>query len=208
MQRICSNGPLVQGLDCYHGDIVQDWNQVANAGVKYVFLKASEFSVDPKFKMRWNALRDLGFIRGAYHFFHPSNDPAGQADLFLQTVGPLLSGDLPLVMDWESTDGQPSYKDRANAMTFLSRIENAIKTYPIIYTSPYFAEQLNLDIRFEKFPLWIAHYGVNCPSVPKPWKNWTFWQTSEQAKIPGVLGPCDEDVFNGSVDQLKALTIQ
>jgi len=50
----------------------------------------------------------------------------------------------------------------------------------------------------EHWYLWIAHYGVSHPTVPKPWGRWTFWQKGES--------PVDQDVFNGTEAELLALT--
>ena len=43
-----------------------------------------------------------------------------------------------------------------------------------------------------------AHYGVSHPTVPKPWRRWTFWQQGES--------PVDQDVFNGTEAELLTLT--
>lgn len=208
MNKVCAPGAVVPGIDIYHGDMISDITKVAGA-VKYAFLKATEGEnyVDTRFKARWAQVKTAGLIRGAYHFFHPAKSPVTQAHAFLDAVGPIGPGDLPLVLDWESTDGLPSTSDRLSAMRFLSIVETATKKIPIIYSSPYFLQALSLDAAFHRYPLWIAHYGVKCPLVPPPWKTWTFWQSSETSAVPGIQGHCDFDVFNGSLDELKALTL-
>jgi len=54
-------------------------------------------------------------------------------------------------------------------------------------------------------PLWVAHYGVETPTLPAGWGVYTFWQYSSTGSVSGVSGDCDVDVFNGSHDRLLAL---
>lgn len=209
MIRVCAPGPLVKGIDIYQGDLIQDINKVKASGVEYVFLKAYEYHIDFRFKSRWAAMKTAGLIRGAYDYFHPSLDPIPQADAFLNIMGHLEKGDLPPALDWESTDDVPVLRDKQAALDWLGRVEAVTKITPIIYTGPYFADALRLDSRFEKYPLWIAHYATKCPLVPNPWNTWAFWQNSgDKAHVPGMAGVCDTDVFNGDLDQLKAMTFK
>lgn len=202
MLTVCARGDVVRGIDIYHGDMIRDINQV-KVGAVYAFLKAYEYTADSLFAPRWKAMQVAGIIRGAYDFFHPSRDPVAQANAFIKIVGPLGAGDLPCALDWESTDGVPSAKDRDNGLAWLTTVEKATKKIPIIYGGPYFLQALALDSRFSRFPLWVAHYGVRCPLVPKPWQTWTFWQGSDNNSVPGMIGHCDTDVFNGTPADLK-----
>lgn len=203
MKQVCADGPVVRGIDIYHGNMISDVTKLKPAGIEYAFLKAFENSVDPKFQTRWASMKDHGIIRGAYDFFHPGHDPLDQANRFLKAVGPLSPGDLPCVLDWESTDGVPASHDRENALIWLHRVKDGTGKTPIIYTGPYFAQALALDAQFAQYPLWVAHYGVKCPLVPAPWKKWTFWQTSETGSVPGIPGHTDLDVFNGTLEDLR-----
>lgn len=204
MQRVCAKGPTTAGIDIYQGNLIHDLSELSKH-VSYAYLKAFEYHVDPKFSIRWPAMKQTGVIRGAYDFFHPSKNPIVQADTFLKIVGPLESGDLPCALDWESTDGLPAKADCDAAYAWLDYVEKATKKTPVIYTGPSFMHVLftvTKDLRFSRFPLWIANYGVVCPTVPEPWTNWTFWQGG-QSPILGMAAPVDRDYFNGSLDDLK-----
>jgi len=56
-----------------------------------------------------------------------------------------------------------------------------------------------------KYPLWIADYATQVDSVPLPWKKagWTIWQHSQKGTVQGVVGEVDQNVFNGTLDDLK-----
>ena len=203
MITVCAKGPVTAGIDIYHGDQINDAGKLMPQ-VQFVYMKAFENVADPAFSSRWDLMRRINMIRGAYDFFHPAKDPLAQASSFCGVVGQLQDGDLPCALDWESTDSTPSETDRTKALTWLNHVEAVTKKTPVIYCSPYFAQALSLTEEFARFPLWVAHYGVKCPLVPAPWNNWTFWQSGESAKVSGMLNACDIDQFNGSLADLKA----
>lgn len=207
MKKVCAKGPVVRGIDIYHGDLIADVTKLKPAGIEYAFLKAFEYTEDSRFQSRWKSMKAHAILRGAYDFFHPSRDPVEQAIKFLNIVGPLDAADLPCALDWESTDNVPAATDRERALLWLEKVEKISGKTPIVYTGPYFADALRLDARFSRYPLWIAHYGTECPLVPNPWDDWTFWQTSETGFVPGIQGHCDKDVFNGTLEDLKKLCI-
>ena len=203
MKTVCAGSATVKGIDIYHGDYISDITKVMGAGFDFAYLKAWEYSEDSSFASRWAALENDKMIRGAYDFFHPGVNPMTQARAFLNVVGKLNPGDLPCALDWESTDNVPSATDLDNALIWLQAVEEGTGKIPVIYFSPYF---IQCDARFARYPIWIAHYGVKCPLVPSPWTTWTFWQGSGSGSVPGMLGPCDTDLFNGTLAQLKTFT--
>src|SRR5688500_8087267 len=95
----------VQGLDVskWQGNV--NWGQVAGAGIKFCFCKATEGvpggafepergPSDSMFTTNWPAILNAGIARGAYHMVRPSmGTPYEQADYFLDTVNP-TTGDL------------------------------------------------------------------------------------------------------------------
>lgn len=208
MTRVCASGPVVRGIDIYHGDIVTDINAIKKAGIAYVFLKAYELSEDVKFRSSWKAFRAAGILRGAYDFFHPETNPLVQARNFLNIVGTLEKDDLPCVLDWERRSTISSATERANALIWLEYVEEQTGKTPIVYGGPSHLNSLGLDVRFKRFPLWIANYDVKCPMVPNPWDVWTFFQGSESGQVPGVRALCDTDVFNGSLEALQAFALK
>lgn len=206
MKQVCATGPVTKGIDIYHGDLISDIQAVIGSGVKYAYLKAWEYSEDASFASRWAALKNDGIIRGAYDFFHPGKDPIAQAKGFLSTFGGVLEpGDLPCALDFEVSDGVGSAQLLNNAIAWLEYVENATKKVPILYMSPGFEV---LDSRFAKYGLWVANYGVVCPHIPAVFKSWQFWQGSGSGKVPGMLGACDTDVFNGSMADLQAFILK
>ena len=74
---------------------------------------------------------------------------------------------------------------------------------PILYTYYSFKMQYLDDVIFDRYPYWIAHYGVDEVAYKGPW---CFWQFSEKGEMPGIKGSVDLNVFNGSIDDLKQMS--
>jgi lysozyme len=201
MNHIAPKHVTVPGYDVSHYQAnIHIHDTLRMAGKKFCFIKATEGSlfIDHLFREHWMAAKAAGMIVGAYNFFHPKQDPIRQAEKLVSVVGELGRNDLPHVLDWETTDGVPAFADRSEAFQFLTEVEKATNKTPIIYGGPFFLRDLILDPRFARFPLWISHYGTKAPLVPPPWDGWAFWQFTDHNEL-------DLNLFNGSLDELKAL---
>ncbi len=193
----------VKGIDVYHGDNggnTIDWAKVKAAGISFAFAKATESTnfTDSMFATNWSGMKAAGIVRGAYHFFHSDVDPTAQATFFLSTVGTLEKGDL-LVLDLETTNNQTQATILANAETFMAAVKSKSGVTPILYTSPAFLSSFGT---LGQYPLWIANYGVSCPTVPSAWKSYTFWQSTGSGSLSVLSSAVDLDTFNGSLSDL------
>jgi lysozyme len=195
----------VKGVDVYHGDnggSAIDWAKVKAAGISFAFAKATESTnfTDSMFATNWSGMKTAGIVRGAYHFFHADVDPTAQATFFLSTVGTLQKGDL-LVLDLETTNNQSQATVLANAETFMAAVKSKSGVTPILYTSPAFLSSFGT---LGQYPLWVANYGVSCPTVPSAWKSYTFWQSTGTGSLSALSGAVDLDTFNGSLSELTS----
>ena len=207
--------PTLPGIDISRYQQKIDWGAVATSGVQFCFIKATEGArdVDASFKAHWEGAGTAGLMRGAYHFFRPQIPVSTQADLFAHTLGQLQPGDLPPALDLEGTAGWVEIPpaDRAPlALNMLQAVEARLGVTPIVYMSPWFAtDMLKSTPTLALFPIWIAQYtDAQSPTIPKPWNTWTFWQHSQSGRVPGISsGSVDLDRFQGSLDDLKSLTL-
>ena len=200
----------VHGIDIshYQGDI--DWGQLTQSRltdfpIEFVFMKATEGGDhgDDTFARNFSEAGKHGFIRGAYHFFSPATDPLKQADFFIRTVK-LAPGDLPPVLDVEVTGKKKKEELQGNIKRWLDRIEAHYGVKPILYTSYKFKTRYLSDSIFNTYPYWIAHYYVD--SVKYEGK-WHFWQHTDVGSVPGIEEDVDLNVFNGTLEELKKMTI-
>ena len=201
----------VHGIDISHYQGEIDWellthNREAKFPIHFIFLKATEGGDhgDDTFTQNFGQARKYGFIRGAYHYFIPKTDAHKQADFFIRTVQ-LAKGDLPPVLDVETTGKQSPQELKTAVKTWLDRVEAHYGVKPILYTSYKFKKRYLSDSIFNAYPYWIAHYYVD--SVRYEGK-WHFWQHTDVGTVPGIEEEVDLNVFNGTMEELLELTLK
>jgi lysozyme len=179
--------------------------EVEDIRIGFAFIKATEgiSSFDPYFKRNWKKIREVGLVRGAYHFFIPTKDGRMQAQNFISHVDS-ESGDLPPVLDVEQSYGASVADVRKEIKLWLGVVENYYKVKPIIYTYIDFYNKY-LKGSFDEYPLWVAHYLQ--PHQPRITRDWTFWQHSEQGHVNGIIQKVDFNVFNGDSLTFRSLLI-
>jgi len=186
----------VQGVDVSKYQGAFDWGA---AHVQFGFASVSDgFDPNPYFAVDWANMRAAGVLRGAYQFFEPGEDEVAQANEVIAATGVLGDGDLPAAIDVEVTGGQPPDVIAAKVRHWIDLVRAGTGKQPIIYTGPYFWQD-NVGAGFDDIGLWVAHYGPPCPLVPAGWDRWQIWQYDDDG------GYLDLDVFNGSLDDLRAL---
>jgi len=206
----------IWGVDVSHYQGNVDWSAVRAGGASFAFCKASEgtTTVDPRFADNWQALEAAGLMRGAYHFGHPGFDADTQAVHFHSVVGALKPGDLPPVLDIETSDGHPVSVVVPWVLNFVARAESLFGRKLVIYTGGFWKSTLGDPVvpELSAHPLWLANYGQS-PVLPRAWSAWTFWQYTngqigDPGPVPGVTGLCDRSRFAGDVAALRGLTTQ
>ena len=192
-----------QGIDVSHFQGTINWPSVKQAGVSFAFAKATDgtSSIDSQFKTNWQSMKTEGIIRGAYHFFEPTGDATEQANNFVNEVGSLQASDLPPVIDVEVNNGVSNSGMISGLTTWLNIVQQSLGRQPMIYTLASFWNA-HLNNQFGDYPLWVAHYDVQSPTIPEGWSSWEFWQHSQSGSVSGVTGNVDLDYFNGSLADL------
>jgi GH25 family lysozyme M1 (1,4-beta-N-acetylmuramidase) len=204
------DGPDVSGWQHPNGYTI-DWSATRVGGAEFAFVKATEGTgyTNPYFAKDFAALAANKMVRGAYHFARPAAGTASavaQARHFISVTGTLgTPGDLPPVLDLEVTGGLGSADLIAWAKAFLAEAERLTGRVPVVYTSPGFwkASMAN-SAAFTAHPLWIATWGPK-PVLAGGWTTYAFWQYTDKATVPGMPGPVDMSVFNGTLDQLRSM---
>lgn len=203
-----------------HPEAALDWPALAGGfpGFGFAFVKASEGAGTHGQANEWYAedtvaANEVGAYVGAYHYAGPglpvSKDARAEARHAVASAGAPRPGDLPLVLDLESNPDRLSPDELARwALTWLDAVERVTGRRPIVYTYPtFFSGEVAPDPRFARYPLWIAHYGLDLtePWVPEPWTAWTFWQYSSEGTLAGTWGFTDLNAYAGSPAELSLL---
>ncbi len=207
---IYPDGYTIRGIDISHYQGEIDWDKLKNAKidkkpVNFIFIKATEGKkmVDKCFDKNFKSSRESGIMRGAYHYFIPTTSALKQAQHFIKNV-PLETGDLPPVLDIEITSGLSSRRLQDSALVWLQTIERHYGVKPILYTYRKFREKYLNTPELNKYPYWIAHYYVETLDYKGEWK---FWQHTDRGQVDGIKGDVDLNCYNGSMYDLKQLTI-
>jgi lysozyme len=208
----------VDGIDVSAVQGAIDWDKVAGAGFRFVFVKLSEGDngLDPRRLEHLTGARAAGLQTGGYHVAHVGGDPIKQAQLLWDAMG----DELPVraALDLElAPRGTRREEIIAWALRFVDDAERAFGRAPALYTYPSFAASLEpIPSELARCPLWMASYasttrpwapppGVG-PKIPPPWTTWTLHQYSGNGgyRVPGVAGDCDRNLFNGDNDAFDA----
>lgn len=224
---------IIAGIDVSYHQKVINWEHVADPechyspkapfeDFKFAIARVSDGKFrDPQFTRNWKAIREMGFIRGCYHYLRPGLDPVEQAKAVLADIdkaGGIEHTDIPPILDVETLNDQSPERLLDDAHAWVDHVCHELQARCVIYTGPAFWCRYLL-YGFEDLPLWIAHYrGDNLPGAPaapdKPplvpieqWPNWVIWQHSCTGRIDGVGAGIDVDlnIFNGSVEELRRL---
>ncbi len=204
---------MIPGIDVSHWQREIDWSEVKRSGVKFVFIKATEFPdkrtsifIDGEMRKNIAGASANGILWSAYHFFRTHIDPVIQAKVFCETVGDFYS--LPPVLDLEAA-GSKGERLNYKVRQFLDEAERITNKRPIIYSSggfwrSYLSNEKRSHTDWARaYPLWIAQYTNLWPTPLYPWAGWEFWQYTDKGKIPGVITHVDLNWFNGSFEELE-----
>lgn len=198
----------LHGVDVarYQGRI--DWDELADDGISFAFIKASEGGdyVDPLFHDNWADAHRAGVLRGAYHFFTLCRDGVEQAEHFLATVGGMSGAFVP-ALDAEHMgpceDGPTMSDVTGGVLAFLDTVHAETGVRPVIYTNRVFYEKwLEWQTPGERY--WLR--SINTPPAFGP-EDWLFWQYSARGRRRGIRGAVDLNVFAGDEAALGALTV-
>ena len=214
--KLNSTTAYVRGIDVsvYQGSI--DWTKVAAAGVKFAIMRASYgITPDDTFATNWVGAKAAKVVRGAYHYFIPTDDVQASAELFIKQVGQLAPGDLAPALDLEDPAAWASIakSDRVGlVLKWLQIVQQALGVTPMIYCSLNFIGEVFDDASaLSAYPLWIAYYEPvqdNNPPIPSIFKVWKIWQWSDKTKVDGIVGDVDGDWFNGTLRAMASLRVK
>lgn len=215
-------GVAGQDVSGHQGNV--DWQSQWNQGSRFAYVKASEgnYYTNEYFPQQYNGSRNVGMLRGAYHFAIPNwSSGVEQARYFVANGGGWSpdGATLPPVLDIEYNPyegrtingfyfGNTCYNmSAAQLVGWVTDFGNTVKQltgrYPVIYsTTDWWQRCMANSARFGNYPLWIAAYPAsasNSPgTLPASWSTFSFWQYSSTGPFLG-----DSNIWNGDFAGLK-----
>jgi len=192
---------IYEGIDVssWQGDI--DFEQVKNAGIEVVYIKASEGRtlIDPYFEQNYANAKANGLKVGFYHYVTARSeyDAIVQAEFFTSVIAGKEPECKP-AMDFESFGSLNIDEINSIGLTFMKRVQELTGKDVVIYSNTY-----NASYRFggelTKYPLWVAQWQVNEPQDNGNWEVWAGWQYTSKGILPGIDGYVDRDKFTDAM---------
>ncbi|WP_329247095.1 lysozyme [Streptomyces sp. NBC_01478] len=191
-----------------------DWPSAKAKGATFTYVKATESTTyrNPSFSRQYDGARAAGIIRGAYHFALPDRSSgATQAAYFVAHGGDWKADGwtLPPALDIEYNPYDRKHGcyglSKAGTVNWIKAFSAEVKREtgrrPVIYTTARWWNTCTGDntTLASTHALWIAHHkSADAGPLPAGWSYWTFWQYDNGGSLPG-----DQNLFNGTVDQLR-----
>ena len=182
------------GVDVSGHQGVINWKRVADDGITFAYIKATEGGdfVDDRFRANWREAGTVGLDRGAYHFFTLCRPGAEQARNFLAAAPPdpdALSPavDLELVGNCGQRPGVTAVAGELDE--FLRLVEPAWNRQVVLYVGDEFERRYPVRERLDR-PLWHRRF-LRRPDVA----GWVIWQLHGYAKVAGIDGGVDLNIM-------------
>lgn len=191
----------MNGIDVSQWQGYIDFEAVKRAGIELVYIKASEGTdlVDPFFFRNYANASNAGLPVGFYHYLtaRSAKEARAEAYHFIETVEGLVN-DARLAMDMEDITGISYEEVNRIANTFLQAVQEYSGKMPVIYAGADNAARV-LDEEFSVYPLWIAEYDVEQPTMDNSWETWAGWQYTDMGRVAGIQGHVDRDIFTEEI---------
>lgn len=200
----CTAGEAVLGVDVSSHQEVIDWQQVADAGIKFAFIRlgnrgyeSGKLSADAYAAANLTGAKEAGLLVGAYLFSQAVcvEEALEEAAFALEILdGAVL--DLPLAYDWEYVN-ETARTANVDARTLTDCTQafcQAVKQAgydSMIYFNSYQATDLLYLNELEQYPWWLAMYDI---SMEFPCKV-DLWQYTKTGSVPGITGNADVNLM-------------
>lgn len=212
------------GLDVSSWQGTVNWSDVKNKGARFAYVKATE-GVSYRsgtYSAQYSGAASVGLLRGAYHFALPDeSDGATQARFFVNNGGGWSADGITMPPALDIEDNPYAGLGKCYGMSpaqlatwvrdFTRTVYQMTNKQAMIYTGYYFWRDClgNTSEFSSSNPLWLASYWTDSPAIPGGWSTYSIWQYANDyansAQTVKATFPGDQNVFNGTMDQLRRL---
>ena len=193
-----------QGIDVSNWQGYIDYEEVKNAGIEIVYIKASQGSniKDAYFDINYENAKQNGIKVGFYHFLTATNEEEAQEEArFFSRVISNKTPDCKLVMDYEVFGGVGVEQINNIARVFLETVKELTNKEVIIYSDLSNAKNTFDTNLAQDYKLWLAYYGNynEITNVKTNWENYIGIQYTDRGIVNGVNGKVDRDLFTQDI---------
>lgn len=205
-ERVEAPAPAVyaNGVDISQAQTPLDWNAVKAGGVNFAIIRATQgtatsrpVGLDTRFHAHIDAALAAGMRVGVYMNYLPDADGVKQAEFYYAHIAPYLDKlAFPPAVDVETVNGRSPRLITERLHALVRTLEPLIGMKPMLYTAPGWWDGYTLntyDAYFTQCPLWLAHWHVDTPTLPRCWRDWRVWQTTNNGRVHGYAKRIDLD---------------
>ncbi|MCO8193805.1 MULTISPECIES: GH25 family lysozyme [Anaerofustis] len=203
---VCSAGMIsanseYKGIDVsvWQGDI--NFKEVKKDGIEAVYIRAGQGSnyTDTKFERNYKEAKKEDLKIGFYHYVTARNTrQAREQAHFFYSLIKNKDQQLRPAMDFEQLDGLSKKECNDIAKVYMETLENLLGYKPAFYSNAYDVQTV-WEKDLNKYPLWIADYGVRSPYTTGEWSKWSGFQYSSRGDVKGISGHVDMDRFKEEI---------
>ncbi len=191
------NNKIGIDVSSWQGDI--DFEKIKEAGVEFIIIRVGsqnaslEYFVDKKFDQNVKLANQYNIPVGLYFYSYADSIDAArkEAKWVLKQIKDYKI-ELPIAFDWEEWNNFNDYhlsffELSSMADAFIREVEKA-GYQGMLYSSKNYLENIWFPTNHG---IWLAHYAKSTNYAGK----YRFWQITSNAKIEGIEGPVDVDLW-------------
>ena len=205
------NSVIVHGIDVSEFQEDINWKKVKSSGADFVFIRAGyrkaetgELKKDAEFEENIRKANRAGLMCGAYFYSQALNEAEAEeeAEYLMELVEP-YDIEMPLVIDYEFYNGgrlqqaveageMPAasmYHDVV--LAFCRKVEEEGYESAVYANYDMLTNYMDSSILDDEAVIWAAQYGGECQVKG----NYMYWQCSDSAKVGGIKGEVDHDIW-------------
>lgn len=190
--------PTYQGIDVSAWQGYIDYEKVKQDGIEIVYIKATEgtWYVDSYLQYNYENAKKQGLKVGFYHFVRATNvaQARQEAEFFANAIQS-MEPDCRLAMDFEEFGDLSIEQINEISFAFLEHLQEITKKELVIYSNTNDAINIFSEELAQKYPLWVANYGVQEPYDNGKWNSWIGFQYTSRGIVNGISGYVDKNEF-------------
>lgn len=190
-----------EGIDVSEWQGSINFNEVVNAGIESVYIKATEgFDYyDPYYRSNYENAKANGINIGFYHYLtaQTTAEAYEQADFFVSAISG-LDVQMKFALDYEEFYQLDKNEISDIALAFMNRVRELTGEECVMYVSAYYANHyFREDV--STYALWVAEWGVSQPYLSGPWYSYDGWQYSDRGLVRGINTYVDRDLYQTDI---------
>lgn len=197
-----TNSNVYDGIDVSGWQGYINYGEVKASGIDIVYIKSSQGTdiTDPYFRTNYTNAKANGLKIGFYHFLTATSvtDAINEANYFCSVISG-TQPDCKLAMDFEVFNNLSNEEINNISFAFLQRVQELTNKEVVVYSDAYNATNVFSSALAERYPLWIAEYGVSEPVDTTNWSSWEGFQYTDTGEIAGISGYVDRDKFSSAI---------